>query len=66
MSTTTNTEQTQPAFSDKLLLVLAGGAVIAGIVGYYLLENQATIFKFLAVMGGILAALGIASVSFYG
>ncbi|MFK8032356.1 MAG: preprotein translocase subunit SecE [Gammaproteobacteria bacterium] len=64
--TTTNTETVTPGFGDKLLVLLAVGAVIAGIVGFYFLEGQAAYLRFLAVVGGLVAGGFIASMSEYG
>lgn len=64
--TTTNTETTQASFGDKLLMLLAIAAVIGGVVGYYLLEGQPTIFRFLSVMGGLIVGSLIFLASNYG
>lgn len=64
--TTTSTEQAQPGFNDKLLMTLAIAAVIGGVVAYYYLEGQPTVFRFLSIVGGLAAGGLIASVSQYG
>lgn len=44
--------------ADRLRLGLALLAVVAGVVGFYLLSEQALIFRVLSVLGGL--ALGVA------
>jgi len=63
---TTKTEEVNPGFGDKLLILLAVGAVVAGLVGFYWLEGQAAYLRFLTVVGGLVAGGFIASVSQYG
>ncbi len=63
---TTKTEHVTPGIGDKLLIALAVGAVVGGIVGFYFLEGQAAYLRFLAVVGGLIAGGFIASLSQYG
>ncbi len=63
---TAKTEQVTPGIGDKMLVLLAIGAVIAGLVGFYMLEGQAAYLRFLSVVGGLVAGGFIASISQYG
>ena len=40
---------------DRVKLILAILVVVAGVVGFYLLRDQALIFRVLSVMGGLIA-----------
>ena len=46
--------------ADRVRVVLAVAAVVAGIVGFYLLANQPLVLRILSVMAGIGAGVAIA------
>ena len=48
---------------DRVKVVLAIAAVIAGIVGFYYLSEQATVFRVLAVLAGLGVGAAIAASS---
>jgi preprotein translocase subunit SecE len=52
--------QTVSASSDKIKVVLAVCAVIAGIVGFYFLADKPTIVRAAALVAGLIVAVGIA------
>ena len=52
----TQNVQTVTSAADRLKLVLAVAIVLAGVVGYYLLAQQPTVLRILAILGGL--ALG--------
>jgi len=52
--------ETVSTSSDKIKVALAICAVIAGVVGFYLLTGKPTIVRAAALVGGLLAAVAIA------
>ena len=48
---------------DKLKIALAVACVIAGVSGYYYFAESAQVLRVLMVMGGLLAAAGVAWLS---
>lgn len=48
---------------DRVKLVLAVLAVVAGLAGFYILRDQALIFRVLSVIAGLLAGAGLAWIS---
>lgn len=52
--------QTVSASSDKIKVILAVCAVIAGIVGFYFLADKPTIVRAAALVVGLIAAVAIA------
>jgi preprotein translocase subunit SecE len=48
---------------DKLKIVLAAACVAAGVTGYYYFSETAQVLRVLMVMGGLLAAAGVAWLS---
>jgi preprotein translocase subunit SecE len=52
--------QTVSASSDKIKVILAVCAVIAGIVGFYFLADQPTLVRAGALVAGLIVAVGIA------
>jgi len=54
-----NVETVSPV-ADRLKVGLAIAAVIAGVVGFYLLAEQPTVVRVVAVLGGLLVGAGIA------
>ena len=48
---------------DRVKLVFALLVVVTGVVGFYLLREQALIFRVLSVIGGLLLGMGIAATS---
>jgi preprotein translocase subunit SecE len=55
----TNVE-TVGSFADKLKVALAVAAVIAGLVGFYLLSQQALVLRVASVLAGLAAGAAIA------
>lgn len=51
---------------DRVKLVFALLVVVTGVVGFYLLREQALVFRVLSVIGGLLLGMGIAATSFTG
>jgi len=58
--------QTVNASSDKLKVALAIVAVIAGVVGFFVLSGQSTPVRALALVAGLLVAVGFAWTSSQG
>jgi preprotein translocase subunit SecE len=52
--------ETVSTSGDKIKVALAVGAVIAGVVGFFVLAGQPTIVRAAALAGGLLAAIVIA------
>jgi preprotein translocase subunit SecE len=52
--------QTVGASGDKIKVVLAIAAVIAGVVGFYLLSDKATVVRAAALVAGLIVAVAIA------
>lgn len=52
--------QTVGASGDKIKIVLAILVAIAGVVGFYVLSDKATIVRAAALVGGLLVAIAIA------
>ena len=52
--------QTVSASNDKIKVVLAVCAVIAGVVGFYFLADKPTIVRAGALVAGLIVAIGIA------
>ena len=48
---------------DKLKIVLAGACVVLGVWGYYYFSETAQVLRVLMVLGGLIAAAGIAWLS---
>ena len=48
---------------DKLKIFLAVACVVAGVVGYYYFADTALVLRVLMVMGGLVAAAGVAWLS---
>jgi hypothetical protein len=46
--------------ADKIKLAIAFLLVVAGLSGYYVFADQATILRVLSVLGGVAAALAVA------
>jgi preprotein translocase subunit SecE len=49
--------------ADKLKIALAAACIIAGVWGYYFFAEVAQVLRVLMVMGGLLAAAGVAWLS---
>jgi preprotein translocase subunit SecE len=49
--------------ADKLKIALAVGCIVAGVWGYYFFSEVAQVLRVLMVMGGLLAAAGVAWLS---
>ena len=49
--------------ADKIKLAIAVLLVIAGIAGYYLLAEQATVLRVVSVLAGIAAAVAVAGLT---
>ena len=58
--------QTVTTSADKAKLVLAGAAVVAGVVGFYALAGQATLIRAAALIGGWVLAIAFAWTSYQG
>ena len=58
--------QTVTTSADKAKLVLAGAAVVAGVVGFYALAGQATLIRAAALIGGLVLAIAFAWTSYQG
>jgi preprotein translocase subunit SecE len=58
--------QTVTTSADKAKLVLAGAAVLAGVVGFYALAGQATLIRAAALLGGLVLAIAFAWTSYQG
>jgi len=58
--------QTVNTSNDKLKIALAIVAVIAGVVGFFVLSDQATAVRALALVAGLLVAVGCAWTSAQG
>ncbi len=58
--------QTVTTSADKAKLVLAGAAVLAGVVGFYALAGQATLIRAAALVGGLVLAIAFAWTSYQG
>jgi preprotein translocase subunit SecE len=52
--------QTVGASGDKVKIVVAILAAIAGVVGFYVLSDKATVVRVAALVGGLLVAIAIA------
>ena len=52
--------QTVGASGDKIKVVLAIAAVIAGVVGFYLLSDKATVVRAAVLVAGLIVAVAIA------
>jgi preprotein translocase subunit SecE len=52
--------ETVTTSSDKIKVALAIFAVVAGIVGFYVLSGQPTIVRAAALVGGLVAAIALA------
>ncbi len=52
--------QTVTTSADKAKLVLAGCAIVAGVVGFYLLAGQSALVRAAALLGGLLCAIAFA------
>lgn len=52
--------ETVSTSGDKLKVALAIGAVVAGVVGFFVLAGQPTIVRVAALAGGLLVAIAIA------
>jgi len=48
---------------DKLKIALAFGCIVLGVWGYYAFQDTALVLRVLMVIGGLLAAGGVASLS---
>ena len=46
--------------TDKIKLALAGLLIVAGLAGFYALGDKPLVLRVLVVMGGVLAAFGVA------
>ena len=46
--------------TDKIKLALAGLLIVAGLAGFYVLADKPLVLRVLVVMGGVLAAFGVA------
>jgi preprotein translocase subunit SecE len=56
----------EPGTADKLQLGVAVTLALAGIVGYYVLANQATWVRWLPVIGGLALAAVVVAFTNYG
>ena len=56
----------EPGTADKVKLVAAGLIVAAGVAGYYLLANQPSWLRWLAVIASLVLAALVAAFSRYG
>jgi preprotein translocase subunit SecE len=54
------TVETVSSAADRVKIVLAVVAVLAGVVGFYLLAQQPTVLRVLSVLGGLIAGAVIA------
>ena len=63
---TDNSENVHAGTADKVKLALAILLLLAGIVGYYLLANQATWLRWVAVVAGLALGALVANFSAYG
>jgi preprotein translocase subunit SecE len=54
------TVETVSSAADRIKIVLAVVAVLAGVVGFYLLGQQPTVLRVLSVLGGLIAGAVIA------
>jgi preprotein translocase subunit SecE len=52
--------QTVTTSADKAKLVLAACAIVAGVVGFYVLAGQTTIVRAAALVGGLILAIAFA------
>ncbi len=52
--------QTVGSSSDKLKVILAVCALVAGIVGFYVLSDKPTYIRAIALVAGLLVAVGLA------
>jgi preprotein translocase subunit SecE len=52
--------QTVTTSNDKIKLVLAGVAVLVGVVGFYFLSDKATAIRIIPLLAGLLLAIGLA------
>ena len=48
---------------DKAKIALAGACVVVGVWGYYYFSDMATVLRVLMVLGGLIAAAGVAWLS---
>jgi preprotein translocase subunit SecE len=51
--------QTVGASGDKIKVVLAIAAAIAGVVGFYVLSDKATAVRAAALVGGLIVAIAL-------
>jgi preprotein translocase subunit SecE len=58
--------ETVSTSSDKIKVVLAVCAVIAGVVGFYFLSDKPTVMRVGALVGGLIVAIAIAWTSTLG
>lgn len=58
--------ETVSTTGDKVKVALAVGAVIAGVVGFFVLAGQPTIVRTAALVAGLLVAIGLAWTSTQG
>ena len=56
-------EQTEVTTTDKLKLVLAIGIFLAGVVGFYLIEDQSLLVRVIGMVVVAIIAIGIALTS---
>lgn len=56
-------EQTEVTTTDKLKLVLAIGIFLAGVVGFYLIEDQSLLVRVIGIVVVAIIAIGIALTS---
>jgi preprotein translocase subunit SecE len=55
-----------PGIADKVKLAVAALIVVAGVAGYYVLANQPTWLRWLAVLASLVLAAVVAAFSRYG
>jgi preprotein translocase subunit SecE len=55
--------QTVSTSSDKYKVILAGAAVVSGIAAFYILAGQSTWVRVVALLAGLVVAVGLLAIS---
>lgn len=55
--------QTVSTSNDKYKVILAGAAVVAGIAAFYILAGQSTWVRVVALLAGLVVAVGLLAIS---
>lgn len=55
--------QTVSASNDKYKVILAGAAVVSGIAAFYILAGQSTWIRIVALLAGLVIAVGLLAIS---